>query len=515
MSSGSDATEDGFAPTLRAGDVVAEKYRVEKLLGSGGMAEVYAAVNLLTEKRVALKLILPALSRINEVPTRFRREALAAGRIHHPNVVTIFDAVEHRESTCLVMELLEGETLAKRLERTPQLPLVEVIALILPAMRGVAAAHEHGVVHRDLKPENIFITLDDEGLARGCKVLDFGVSKLSRALDVSLDITRAGNLVGTPMYMAPEQVRGSHDVDHRMDVYSIGVVLYEMIAGRPPFTGEVYSALMVQIATTDPPPLSQFRLGVPRRITEIVARALERDVNRRFPDMLSFIRALEDAARDELHLTVGTPPQGLVTELSAPRPAMLFPTEPVVAARVSSRSRWLVLGAGIAIGVAVLVFWRWWQSDGKSIASIASSPVASSPGAHATPGPPPAAAAGDTARAASGPPGAPSALTGVVVEPEAPPARGAAPDPYAAHREREPARQGPPAMLASDGKSPRPDSLKRAAWRPHTQPGPPEVPPDLPVSSSVPARVPRGDQTRPSPSTTRPLRAGKLTVEDF
>ena len=261
--------------TLAIGEVVADKYRIERLLGSGGMAEVYAAINIRTDRRVALKWILPALAASPEVLARFRREALAAGRINHPNVVTIFDVVEHQSSACLVMEMLSGETLADRMKRTGPMAFVEAVAIMLPAMRGVAAAHFHGVIHRDLKPDNIFLCMDADGSIRDCKVLDFGVSKLTVADAATTgDITLSGNVVGTPEYMAPEQVRAGKHADHRIDIYSLGVVFYEMLAGRPPFVGEHFSGLMLDIMQRDPPPLVSLRTDVPRRLAGVIHRAL-------------------------------------------------------------------------------------------------------------------------------------------------------------------------------------------------------------------------------------------------
>ncbi|MES1209254.1 MAG: serine/threonine-protein kinase, partial [Pseudomonadota bacterium] len=243
----------------KPGDVIADRYLIERCIGRGGMAEVFAGVNQRTNKRVALKWIRPALAHTPEALARFAREALAAGRIHHPNVVTVFDVVEHQNATWLVMELLEGEPLSEILRRRKFLPISEAAALLIPAMRGVAAAHARGVVHRDIKPENIFICRGSDNHKGEAKVLDFGVSKLSDPNSEDTTITSAGNLVGTPIYMAPELVRGARDVDQRADVYALGVVLYETLAGRPPYQGEVYSALAIAIATTDPPRLRDLR----------------------------------------------------------------------------------------------------------------------------------------------------------------------------------------------------------------------------------------------------------------
>jgi serine/threonine-protein kinase len=258
------------------------------------MAEVFAGLNVRTGKRVALKWIRPALAATTEALARFRREAVAAGRIHHPNVVTVFDVVEHKSATWLVMELLEGETLSEILNRVERMDAEEAVSLLIPAMRGVAAAHAHGVVHRDLKPDNIFICRAADGVRREAKVLDFGVSKLSDESGVDqVSITVTGNLVGTPTYMAPEQVRGNKTVDPRSDVYSLGVVLYQMLAGRPPFQGQVYSALMIEIATMDPPRLRTFRPDLSVELEAIVHKAIARDLDKRYSDVSSLVHALE------------------------------------------------------------------------------------------------------------------------------------------------------------------------------------------------------------------------------
>jgi len=278
----------------KPGDLIADRYQIERFIGRGGMAEVFAGLNVRTGKRVALKWIRPALAATTEALARFRREAVAAGRIHHPNVVTVFDVVEHKAATWLVMELLEGETLSEILNRVERMDAEDAVMLLIPAMRGVAAAHAHGVVHRDLKPDNIFICRASDGQRREAKVLDFGVSKLSdEAGGEQVSITVTGNLVGTPTYMAPEQVRGVKVVDPRSDVYSLGVVLYQMLAGRPPFQGQVYSALMIEIATMDPPRLRTFRPDLSVELENVVHKAMARDLDRRYPDVASFVHALE------------------------------------------------------------------------------------------------------------------------------------------------------------------------------------------------------------------------------
>jgi serine/threonine protein kinase len=293
----------------KPGDLIADKYQVERFIGQGGMAEVYAGLNIRTGKRVALKWISPALARTKEALSRFRREALAAGRINHPNVVTVFDVVEHMSSTWLVMELLEGDPLSEILNRVGYMEPEPAVQLLIPALRGVAAAHAHGVIHRDLTPDNIFICRSADGKPREAKVLDFGVSKLADDVSDQVGITGLGHAVGTPAYMAPEQIRGNITTDARTDVYALGVVLYQMLAGRRPFDGQIYSALMIQIATTDPPRLSSVQPHVPAALEAIVHRALARDMDKRFPDVKSLLEALEDL----IHVDVTYAPNKMST----------------------------------------------------------------------------------------------------------------------------------------------------------------------------------------------------------
>jgi serine/threonine-protein kinase len=393
MKEGEGAADATSSQTLAIGEVVADKYRIERLLGAGGMAEVYAAVNIRTDRHVALKWILPALAASPEVLARFRREALAAGRINHPNVVTIFDVVEHQGSACLVMELLAGETLAERMKRTGPMAFVEAVAIMLPAMRGVAAAHAHGVIHRDLKPDNIFLCMDADGSMRDCKVLDFGVSKLTVADAATTgNITLSGNVVGTPEYMAPEQVRAGKHADHRIDIYSLGVVFYELLAGRPPFVGEHFSGLMLDIMQRDPPPLHTLRTDVPRRLAGVIHRALARDLDRRYPDMPTYIMAVEAVGRDELKLPMGTPAEGLITQLAMPRltPDGQLPTP--------KDRRGIQVAIAVGLGLAAAGTWLWIDmrrdqpSGGDTAAAVERAHVAAPPGIVAAPAPVPSGA---------------------------------------------------------------------------------------------------------------------------
>jgi serine/threonine-protein kinase len=483
MNEGDDAAAVN-AQTLTVGEVVADKYRIERLIGCGGMAEVYAAVNVRTERRVALKWILPILAKNREVMLRFRREALAAGRIVHPNVVAIFDVVEHQRSACMVMELLDGEMLSDRLVRLGPMPFVEAVAIILPAMRGVAAAHAQKVIHRDLKPHNIFLCLDSAGSICEVKVLDFGVSKLA-VVDAATagDITLSGNVVGTPEYMAPEQVRSGKGVDHRIDIYSLGVVLYEMLAGRTPFANQHFSGLMLEIMQNDPPPLSGFRPDVPRRLAGVIQRAMARDADRRFADVPAFIAALEGVARDDLKMLVGTPPEGVLTRAGFPRPTPASASQPLEAPRKKIGNR-LPIGAAafLTLALAGLAAAAWWRSGAAArdlsrrtnaeVKLEASRPPETVSGQASTPTPSVGPTAAASVRAAAPPPGGAAVAPPLGIAPEE---RGTR---LRGERER--------ASIAVGG-------------------------PRGPATAAPPAGAPPKVKTPPP----RPPRAGKLSVDDF
>ncbi len=282
----------------RVGDVVAGKYRIEEIIGEGGMGAVFAATHTLTSKRVALKWMLPELATDQAAVQRFMREAQAAGRIDHPNVVAIFDVGEHEDSMFLVMEYLYGETLTAA-ERRGGLEARQVIQVLLPAMRGVAAAHAKGVVHRDLKPDNIFLCRGPDGSFREPKVLDFGISKVSSTGEgqpMNPRLTRTGAVMGTPYYMSPEQIRGSSEVDERTDVYAFGVILYEALTGHVPFDADAYSALILEIATGTPTRPRELRPELPQALETVVLKAMAREPEQRYQSVESLARALEPFA---------------------------------------------------------------------------------------------------------------------------------------------------------------------------------------------------------------------------
>jgi serine/threonine-protein kinase len=275
-----------LTPEERVGTTV-DKYRLDRIVATGGMATVYAGVHAWTERAVAVKILNYEHARDPEVVRRFLQEARAAAQLKHPNVVDVLDMGQAPDGTVyLVLELLMGETLKSRLRRGPLEPS-EVRALILPVMRAVASAHDKSVVHRDLKPDNVFLA--DEGGTVVPKLLDFGIAKITG----DSSSTRTGLMVGTPQYMAPEQVRGERDVGPPADVYSMGVVLHLCLTGRLPFEGESAAAILARVLTERAKPIQTIAPHVPSGIAKVVDRALQHEVHARFRDMAEMTEALE------------------------------------------------------------------------------------------------------------------------------------------------------------------------------------------------------------------------------
>jgi len=255
------------------------RYRLLRVLGEGGMGTVWAAEHLLLGKLVAVKLLLP--QHVNDgTRARFEREARMASALHHPSVVKIYDLGYAPDgSPYLVMEYLKGQSLADRIEARGRLSLRESLFIMEHVLSGLSAAHQKGIVHRDLKPDNVFLAQQDSGRVRA-QLLDFGISKDLE--ETSMALTRTGAVLGTPYYLAPEQARGERGVDHRVDVWAAGVLLYEMLTGNPPFVADNYNALLIQILMEDPVPPSRLRPDLPPEVDAIALRALERDRELRF-----------------------------------------------------------------------------------------------------------------------------------------------------------------------------------------------------------------------------------------
>jgi serine/threonine protein kinase len=274
--------------------LIAGRYRLVRELGRGGMGVVLEAVNVATERRVAVKWLHADLANNPEAAQRLLREATATCRIRHPNVVDVYDVVREHDAVYLVMELLEGEPLEKLLERGG-IPFHQLIALLLPAMRGVAEAHRLGIIHRDIHPANIFLARQAHNERPVPKVLDFGISKVGGDAP---SLTRSGTTLGTPLYMSYEQLCNARDVDKRADVYSFGAILYEALTGHPPFGGETFAELAVKIATATLVPVKQLQPAIPTALDRVLSWALERDRDNRIPDLETLIRELEPFAAE-------------------------------------------------------------------------------------------------------------------------------------------------------------------------------------------------------------------------
>jgi len=261
-------------------------YRVGGLLGRGGFAEVFEAQDLQLARRVAIKIMRSDLGDTEEVRQRFQQEARAMANLRHPNVMEVYAVGEGEGVVYFVMPFVMGESLKTRIEREGPLPIPEARRILVDAAGAIAAAHRAGTVHRDVKPDNILL----EGEDRRVLITDFGIAKALEA-DTST-ITRSGAIVGTPSYMSPEQATGER-VDHRSDIYSLGLVAFEMMAGRPPFVAKSAQALITQHLTQAPPPLRSLRPDCPELLAEVVERCLEKDPGERWATLEQMVEALE------------------------------------------------------------------------------------------------------------------------------------------------------------------------------------------------------------------------------
>jgi eukaryotic-like serine/threonine-protein kinase len=321
------------------------RYTIERELGRGGMATVYLAKDLRHDRPVALKVLHPHLA-ASLGPERFEREIKLAARLQHPHICGVLDSGELNagaDGTPVVlwftMPYVEGESLRQRLDRVHQIPAEEAIRLTLQAADALEYAHQHGVVHRDIKPENILLT------GNHALVADFGVAKVlhgagdqtSAGTSGSHSITGTGMAIGTPQYMSPEQASGSRELDARTDIYSLGSVLYEMLAGEPPFTGATIQAILAKRLATDPIPLNVVRPDLPPKLTKVLARAMHRTPSERYQSAAAFGRDLDQAMRP---ITATVPAAGKQGAAPWHRRAVA------------------VFGLGLLVGLGVLFAWR-------------------------------------------------------------------------------------------------------------------------------------------------------------
>jgi serine/threonine-protein kinase len=266
------------------GETIADRYELEEVVGHGGMSTVYKARDSLLERNVALKVLHQQYNEDEDFVERFKREARSVAQLQHPNIVTVIDRGEEDGRQYIVFEFIDGENLKELVVRKGRLDLRDALEIAHEIARGLAFAHDHGLVHRDVKPQNVL--LNGDGRA---KVTDFGIA---RSLDVDHGVTQTGTILGTSNYIAPEQASGQ-PVDAHTDVYSLGIVLYEMLTGDLPFPGESFVAIAMKHIQEPSPNVLDVRGDIPLRVAEMIDRALEKDPEQRFPTMDAFATEIE------------------------------------------------------------------------------------------------------------------------------------------------------------------------------------------------------------------------------
>ncbi len=334
------------------GFTLIDKYKVLRPIGRGGMGEVYEAQHVELGKRVAVKVMLGKYAEDSEAIARFKREALAASRIGNPHIIDVSDiGVTHDGRSFVVMEFLSGQPLANVIEMVGQMPTWRATNVMRQVLRAVHVAHAKGIIHRDLKPDNIFL-VDQDDQHDFVKLLDFGISKI---VDIDQEIastklTTTGVVMGTPLYMAPEQAMGV-STDHKADVYACGVILYEMLAGKPPFDGATYAVLVAKLLTAEPQPLGELRPNLNPALVAAVHRALQKDPEARFASAEAFAAALP-AERPPSHLEMAS------TIDSGAQVVAKAPPKPRTVARAGAAKKkplwpWLAAGVALAAGATI------------------------------------------------------------------------------------------------------------------------------------------------------------------
>jgi serine/threonine-protein kinase len=416
------------------GDVILGKYRIERVIGLGGMGAVVAARHLQLEERVAIKFLLPAMLANEDVVQRFLREAKAAIRIRSEHCVRVLDVgTLETGAPYMVMEYLEGQDLAAVAEKNKALPIPDVIDWVLQASEALAEAHALGIVHRDLKPANLFLTRRADGTA-SVKVLDFGISKQATS-GADAGVTKTQAVLGSPRYMSPEQMRSTKDVDARADVWALGAVVHELVSGRPPFDAETMTALCAAILQDPPRSMLATRPDVPPQLEAVVRAALEKDRDRRFANVAQLAAALAPfgshtsrASAERIARVLGVPTGVTFASTGpgyfggsspgfAPAPPMAATTggsSVANAVQSTGPSGAAIAGAVIALlvfasaGTVGLVAWRRHAAEPPPVPSAIVAPpppaVPSAPVVLAEPSATPSAAASSPAASSSSPP---------------------------------------------------------------------------------------------------------------
>ena len=301
------ATEHGHvAAGVQPGQILLGKYRIERVLGVGGMGVVVAATHVTLEERVAIKFLLPDALQNAEAVARFLREARAAVRIKSEHVARVTDVgTLETGAPYMIMEYLDGGDLGALCKARGALPVEEAVEYLLQACEALAEAHGHGIIHRDLKPSNLFLVRRADG-SPSVKVLDFGISKVTGmgSSGADLGMTKTTTIMGSPLYMSPEQMASSRDVDVRTDIWALGAILFELLTGRVPFQADTITQLCAMILQQRAEPLRNFRPDAPEGLQMVIGRCLEKDRNQRYANIADFAHSLAPYAPRRARLSI-------------------------------------------------------------------------------------------------------------------------------------------------------------------------------------------------------------------
>ncbi len=312
---------------LTTGDIIDEKYRIVRLIGEGGMGAVYEGENLRIHRTVAIKVLHAGVAENADAVQRFEREAQAAGRIGSEHIVEVLDLGNLANGDrYMVMEFLDGESLSDRIQGHGRLTPAQLYPIARQMLEGLAAAHGAGIIHRDLKPDNVYLLKGRRGQADFAKILDFGISKFSQLSgDSGFSMTRTGAVMGTPYYMSPEQAKGAKNMDHRADLYAVGVILYESVTGQVPFNADTFNELLFKIVLEHPQPVEKLVPDIDPGFAAIIAKGMARDAAHRYQSAEEFQQALDGWAQ------TGVGPVDLPSHpgMPAPRPSAMTPGQPI------------------------------------------------------------------------------------------------------------------------------------------------------------------------------------------